>query len=316
MTCQLILACIHLLEEHGELPIGRLARLLDAPADQLRAEIAAFNDVEASGLVADPLFEIEAANDEPEEGGDPAPSPADLVRFSHGMTGSDLGLRHLDASVLGPLQVAGHQLASVEPENLELAAALDTLSSVILGGAVGSSHFRNRQAAFWRDAAIGCRAVRITYSNTWVPKVRTRVVHPYQVMSTARGFEIDAGPLDGAGAPRTFLLDRVLDHQTTNEIFARPPGIAEILTAHRKLTRVTGYTPHCGMWAIRHWSERIEEILVDSSGVAFAAWLLPPVQPRVALMLLLAGPEADVDDPELSAGRAARAKELLAHHGL
>ncbi len=316
MSCQHILGAVHLLEEHGELSIGRLALLLGVTQEQLRAEIEAFNDIESAAFVADPLFEFEFVEDIADHDRPPLPSPGDRVHFSHGMGGGDLGLRHLDAGVLGPLQAAGYQLACLEPGNMELAAALDILSTAMLGGAFAASQVRMRQVGFWCQAATSCRAVRMTYSNVWTPRIRTRVVHPYQVMSTARGFELDAGPLDAAGAPRTFLLDRVASVELLAETFSRPPRLSGVLDAHRQLTRVTGYTPHCGMWAIRHWSERIAETFVDSHGVVFEAWLLPPVRERVDLMLLLAGPEADVDDPVLSAGRAARARQLMAHHDL
>ena len=48
----------------------------------------------------------------------------------------------------------------------------------------------------------------------------------------------------------------------------------------------------------------------------FTAWLLPPLPQRVRLMMLLAGPDAYLDDADLDGYRAALAQELLEHHGL
>jgi hypothetical protein len=48
----------------------------------------------------------------------------------------------------------------------------------------------------------------------------------------------------------------------------------------------------------------------------FTAWVLPPLPQRVGLMMLLAGPDAYLDDPTLDGHRADLARELLEHHGL
>ena len=65
-----------------------------------------------------------------------------------------------------------------------------------------------------------------------------------------------------------------------------------------------------------HWAERVDQGDSDGYGVIFTAWLLPPLPQRIGLMMLLAGPDAYLDDPDLDGHRAELARELLAHHGL
>jgi proteasome accessory factor C len=180
----------------------------------------------------------------------------------------------------------------------------------------GRAGYRARTAVTVQHAAERRRALRITYASAWQPRVTERTIHPYRVVSTSRGYEVDAGPLDAQGRPRTFLLTGIRELRILDEGFARPAGLAAVLERNRDLTPVRGVAPHRRMWAIRHWSERVEQRTADGDDVAFTAWLLPPVADRVALMCLVAGPQVDLDDDDLVTATRSRARELLAHHGL
>ncbi len=316
MSAGTILEVVRLLEEHRRIPLYRLARMLHSDPDLLRSQIDAFNDVEISGLVLDAAFSIEPADGWPDDGPDPRPAITDVVRFGPGMGGDSLGLRHQDAAVLGPLLSAARALRALEPDNLVLASAVDMLGTSLLGTVTGQAAYRARIAAIFNDAAATGHRMRITYANAWLPKVDTRIIDPYRVVSTSRGYEVDAGPLDEAGSPRTFLINQVRDWQVLEQRFTRPPGVAATLDANRELVAVHGYAPHEGMWAVFHWAERVDQGESDGFGVLFTAWLLPPLPQRIGLMMLLAGPDAYLDDPDLDGYRANLAEELLEHHGL
>jgi proteasome accessory factor C len=318
VSAGLVQAVVHALEDHGALPIGRLAELLDVPVAEVRAQLSAFNDVDTTDAPLDPMFMITPAGGWPEEDGvpDPAPADTDIVAFSPAVAGPDLGLAHVDAGTLGPLLAAADQLSTLEPGNLPLASAVDTLRSALLAGVTGHAAYRTRTAAVFQHAATTKRAVRITYASVWTAKVATRTIHPYRVVSTRRGYEIDAGPLDDQGRPRTFLITGIRDHQLLDETFDVPAEAAAATEANRTLTPVTGVAPHRAMWAVRHWAERVDQAGSDADDVAFTAWLLPPVAQRVALICLAGGPGIDIDDPTLAAATTQMATELLHHHGL
>ena len=316
MSAGPILEVVRLLDEHRRIPLYRLAKMLHTDPDALRAQIEAFNDVEVSGLALDAAFSIEPADGWPDDGPDPSPTITDIVKFGSGMGGDSLGLHHQDAAVLGPLLSAAQHLRALEPENLALASAVDKLSNTMLGTVSGQAGFRARLAAIFNDAAAAGHRMRITYSNTWLPKVETRTIEPYRVMSTSRGYEVDAGPLDDKGAPRTFLMSQVRDWEVLSETFTPPPGATAALDANREQLATTGYAPHDGLWAVFHWAERVDQGASDGYGVVFTAWLLPPLPQRVGLMMLLAGPDAYLDDPDMDGYRADLARELLEHHGL
>lgn len=318
MSAGLVQATVHALEDHGPLPIGRLAALVGEPAEEVRAQLTAFNDVDAAGLVLDPMFTITPAGGWPEGDSIPDPEPADtdVVAFSPTVAGHDLGVAHVDAGTLGPLLAAADQLSTLEPGNLALASAVDTLRTALLAGVAGHAAFRTRTAAVFQHAATTRRAVRITYASAWTPRVSTRTIHPYRVVSARRGYEIDAGPLDADGRPRTFLITGIRDYQLLEETFDVPSGADEAIQANRALTPITGVAPHRSMWAVRHWAERVDQARADADDVEFTAWLLPPVAQRVALMCLAGGPGIDVDDSTLAQAVDDMATELLRHHGL
>lgn len=318
MSAHLVLASVHALEEHGPLPLSRLATLLASTANEVRAQVEAFNDVESTGRTLDPMFTITPADGWPDDpqAADPEPADTDVVAFSPAVAGRDLGLAHVDAGTLGPLLAAADQLRTLEPGNLPLASAVDTLRARLLTGVTGHAAYRARTAAVFQHAAQGRRAVRITYSGTWTETVTTRTIHPYRVVSTRRGYEVDAGPLDSHGRPRTYLLTGVRDFAVLDETFDVPGQAGEAVAQNRTLTPVSGVAPHRAMWAVRNWAERVDQARFDTDDVQFTAWLLPPVAPRVALICLAAGPGIDIDDECLCEVVGQRARELMAHHGL
>ena len=150
----------------------------------------------------------------------------------------------------------------------------------------------------------------------WNPGVTERIIEPYEIVHTSRGAEVDAGPIDDAGQIRTFLVSRIRAMEVLDEGFDRPEGATDLSIAQRELTRITGFVPTSGRWVLDKWAERVEVVSEDATGLEFSAHVLPPVAWRCALMMLMAGPEAWVDDPDLDAEKRVLADRLLAHHRL
>lgn len=130
------------------------------------------------------------------------------------------------------------------------------------------------------------------------------------------GHEVDAGPLDDADRPRTFLLTGIRDLEVLDATFEVPTEAETAMADNRALTAVTGVVGRRQMWSVRHWAARVDQGVADSADVRFTAWLLPPVADRVALMCPVAGSGIDLDDADLDAAVRAAARELLEHHGL
>ncbi len=146
----------------------------------------------------------------------------------------------------------------------------------------------------FQNAAAARRAVSITYSSTWARRVATRTIHPYQVVSTSRGYEVDAGPLDDHDQPRSFLLNGIRGYQVLDEAFTVPAQAADAIATRRQFTPVTRVALQRGMWAVRHGAERVDHGQADSADVACPA-RLPPLPERVALICSAARPGIEID---------------------
>ena len=64
----------------------------------------------------------------------------------------------------------------------------------------------------------------------------------------------------------------------------------------------------------RSETSRVARIVGPS--VMSTAWVLPPLPQRIGLMMLLAGPDAYLDDPDLDGYRSDLTGEWLEHQGL
>ena len=78
---------------------------------------------------------------------------------------------------------------------------------------------------------------------------------------------------------------------------------------------VTVVVPQGARWVVERHAESAEVLQEDEESVKLRDNLLPPVQRRVGLVLLVAGPDAFRTEPAdlRDAGRDL-ARELLAHH--
>lgn len=310
-------AC-RLLEVHGgRLTFREISRATGAAVDELRRQAEAYADLDSVATldryVGTPAYFLV----DPADPLDPDAPPCDDDFLVLTASPQDLlGIEQFDATVLGPLYSAAVQLLMEEPENADLRAASDLLRERFLPGMRPVGQFGGRHVAALHRAITEHRKVRIVYSRAWRPGISERVVEPYQLVHTSRGPEVDAGPLDESGAIRTFLVARIRELELLDDTFEAPADALERCARARQLTVVTGYVPHSALWSVEKWAERLEATAQDRDGLAFRAHLLPPVEGRAALILLMAGDDAYLDDPALDRAAADLAQRLLAHHGL
>jgi proteasome accessory factor C len=145
--------------------------------------------------------------------------------------------------------------------------------------------------------------------------VTDRVIEPYLLVQTRRGWEVDAGPPDVEGALRTFLVSNIRAYDVLDETFTPPADLVRILEQQRATVRVRVRIPHRARWAADFYAEQVTIVADDELTATLDLDLLPPVDQRIGLLLLIAGADAQVLDPTalVSAGPALAA-ELLAHH--
>ena len=305
-----------LLHHPQGLALSTLAAEVGVPEDELRQELIAFfrADAAAGGdtiLARDVGLEFLSA-----DGDDVEPALAGVVRLDTEAPLAELGLQYVTAETLGPLYRTALDLAELEPDNVALREAIAVLESTVLAGVEGEASYGGEVAADLRRAAGERRRVRLRYTRAWHPGVVERVVEPYRVVSTRRGFECDAGPVDERGI-RTYLVSGIVSHEVLAETFERPADVADLIATARALVDVTLVVPHDGRWAVDLLAERVAVLESDDDDACVTASVLPPVEDRVGLMLLLAGPAAFVTEPDALASSGARlARRLLDHHGL
>ncbi len=241
---------------------------------------------------------------------------AERVRLTSASPLTELGLEYLGADVLGPLYRAARDLSAIEPGNVVLAGALEQLTATLLAGIDAGTPYGGPFAAALRQAAKDRRRVRIDYWRAWRPGISSRVIEPYRVVSTRRGFEVDAGPPDEAGQIRTFLVSGIRELTTLDERFERPSDVAERIARSRTLTPVRLVVPRDRSWVVERFAERVRVSRADDD-LEVVADLLPPVADRLGLIMTIAGPDAFVVEPrDLENAGALLARRLLAHHGL
>ncbi len=308
-----------ILADHPDgIPLPELAARLDATADEVRDEIAAYH---LAGVAADRLG---AGNQEPviEFVADPGQSGADgttppYVRLGDVRPSSGVGTRYVSFGQLAEVAAAGRRLLAQEPDNGMLATALEAVARAVLGGAVpGDATWPEVVAGRIRQAGAERRRVRITYAMAWRAGAVERVIEPYRVIHTRRGWEIDAAVVSRDGALATFVASGILSLDVLPDRFRRPPDTDHRIERHRRPVPVVVGVPHEARWAVELHAESAEVIGEDEDVLLIRAHLVPPVAPRLGLIVLAAGPQAYVTEPAnlRGAGRDL-ARALLAHHG-
>lgn len=298
------------------LPLAELAAELDVPAAELRDDLLAFYTADVSadwllGLTRPDVLEFLGP-----DGSDVDPAEAEIVRFVE-ETG-ELGVEYVDAAELALVHTAALALLDLEPDNADLAGAIEVLTETLLGapGDLPRVSDANRSLPLLQEAREKRRAARIVYSRAWQPGVSEREIEPYRLVQTRRGWEVDAGPADEHGRLRTYLLSNIRDVTLLDREFAVPNDLGDILAAQRATTTVRVLLPQEARWAADFYAEHVTLVQDDEESVVVDLDLLPPLERRVGRLLLAAGPAAFVVEPAaLADAGVVLAEELLVHHG-
>lgn len=294
------------------LPLARLAEELGVPADELRQDLLAFFSADVGGLLG--LSRPDVLDFLGPDGSDVDPNEAEIVRLIDERPADELGMEYVDAGELALIYTAARALADLEPENADLAGAIDVLTETMFGEAVRAEDLPGAEPLRALQSAVeGRRRVRIVYSRSWSAGVGERVIDPYRLIQTRRGWELDAGLPDGG--VRTFLLSHVRTCEVLEEGFEPPLDLDARLERQRRTTTVRVRIPHQARWAADMYAEQADLVADDELRVTLDLELLPPVDQRVGLLLLASGPDAAiVSPPGLIAAGPALAAALLAHH--
>ena len=113
----------------------------------------------------------------------------------------------------------------------------------------------------------------------------------------------------------TFLLSSIRELDVLDEIFERPADVDERIERNRREVAVTFVVPQGARWVVERHAESAEVLEEDEESVKLRANVLPPVQRRVGLVLLIAGTDSFVTEPaDLRDASRDLARELLTHH--
>ncbi|WP_182379899.1 WYL domain-containing protein [Nocardioides sp. WS12] len=303
------------LTRHPEgIALETLAAEFDAPVAELREDLLAFYTADLGGewLLSRPdVLEFIGPDGDTED-----PGTAGIVRMvSEGP--ADLGVEYVDAGELGLVYTAAQALLDIEPDNAELGEAIDVLAETMFGEASGVPDVRawNRLLPALQKAQRAQKAVRIVYSRAWDHGVTDREIEPYRLVQTRRGWEVDAGPADENGQLRTFLISNIRSVEPLERGFELPEDLTARLDEKRATTTVQMVLPQSARWAADFYAEKVTNVSDDEESVVLDLELLPPLDRRVGMLLLAAGPDAFVMSPrELETAGVVLAEELLFHH--
>lgn len=306
------------------LPVKTVADQLGLDPERLRGDILRFYAADFGGDSMLGLGRPEVIEFLSASGVEADPGSAAIIRVVAEKPAAELGVEYIPAEKLAELYAAAVGLAATEPDNGDLAVAIETLASQFLvgldrdTGPVQSHTGQGADAtpAVLRQALEDRQSVRIRYSRAWRPGVGERVVHPYALHHTHRGWELDAGPLVD-GHVRSFIVSRIRDVEVLSEPFERPDGVDEAIAADRRARVVELNLPQGTEWVIDRFAERVEVVDSDREDIHVRAEFLPPFWERVGLALAIAGPGAFVIEPrDLADSGVTMARRLLRHHGL
>lgn len=299
-------------------PLRRLAAELDVDEQTLRAELVAFYCADSAAFDPGPLRQVRIEFlDADGEADDVDPAVAEVVRASTDHPAAEIGVLHTAPAELAHIYRAGQALLSLEPENDVLGGALRTLGDTMLRGIRPVDDLWKAELAGLLVGAIQQRRwVRVEYTPVWRDDSMEHRIAPYRLLRTRRGWEVDAGMSADGRVVGSFLLTGIREATVLDETFERPPQLDDRLAGTRYEQRIELVVPQDARWAVDRFAEGSELLAEDEESVKLRVRLLPPVERRLGVLLLAAGPLAFVTDPPAlaDAGRAL-ARELLDHHG-
>lgn len=281
-------------EYDRELSLGTLADRVNTTLAELDQDLRIYRGIEEwainRGIVLDSVL------DYPSEGEDERkPSAGDPVRRR--ATPQGLGLEHVSNDALALVYAAGVALLDLEPTNSDLSTALSQLSELMTGSDKDElpKGRWERYLDLFREAVDHRRRVRILYSGTWTAAITERVVEPLRLVQTSRGWEVDAGP---EGNLRTFILSNVRSAELLEDEFPQPGRSLEAkLRAQRLTTTVRVEVPQRSRWVANVYAESVVVEAEAESSAQLRIELLAPVEERLALVMMAAGPTSKILSP-------------------
>ncbi|PSL08474.1 proteasome accessory factor C [Haloactinopolyspora alba] len=301
------------------LPLSRLATELDVDEATLREEIVAFYRADIDPAFDPDSFrqvriEFVGPDGEPDE---VDPAEAEIVRASTEQPAAEIGVVHTSPAELANVYRAGHALLSVEPENTVLHDALSALGDTVLRGIRPSDdHWKAELAGMLLEAIERQRRVRITYLPVWGGGTHDRIIAPYRLLCTRSGWEVEAAEsTDDGDVLGTYLLTSIREATILDEPFDRPADLDQRIREHRREHEVDVVVPQDYRWVADRFAESSEVVAEDEASVKLRARMRTPVEQRLGVLLLVAGPNAFVTAPgELATAGRDLARDLLDHH--
>ena len=304
-----------ILELHPQgLPLADLAAELGVEPADLREVFLAYYLADLVELDSFALPVVEFFS--PGSDSDDLATETSWVRVLTADPEHELGVDHLTAGQLAALYEAGVDLLALEPGNDVLRGAVEAFESALEPADKPlASQWGAGTAQVLHRAAEEHRRVRITYVRQWSPGSSERVIEPYRLVRTRRGWEVDAGPADDVTPVRTYLVSGIVEHEVLDETFVPPADLDALLAANRAAETVELVVPQSARWAVERFAESVTVLADDEESVQLRADLLPPVASRLGLLLLCCGPDAFVmAPPTLLDAAETTARQLLDHH--
>jgi len=223
---------------------------------------------------------------------------ASMVRLQAPEPGRELGVAYMSVTELVRLYRAGRDRLELEPENETLRSATNKLRAGLLPGVTPSVRGPlEPPPADFEVARRKRRRVAIVYAGAWHSSDGDRVIEPYRLIHTRRGWEVDAGPVHTDGGLGTFLLDRIQSYTVLDQTFEPPADLDQLLTRQRTLFPVELEVPHETRWSVEKYAERVEVLAEDETSARLRALLIQPVRHRIGLILADGGQAARVINP-------------------
>jgi proteasome accessory factor C len=302
----------------GGVSLDVLADECGISPDQLREDLLAYYAADPAwwlGLERRHVLEWTS----PEQPGDDVdPQQAVIVRLVG--EPSDLGVDYLDAGELALVYTATTAALEMAGDDgdPDLESALDVIIDTLYGQATPAARngWRSPYLDDLKRATSEHRLVRLVYSRQWDNGIFERVIEPWRlVQTTARGWEIDAGPVAANGKLRSYLLSNIREVEVLDEGFSLPDDAEDRLAEQRRTSRVTLELPHRSRWALDEYAEEVAIVADTDDSFTAEVALLEPVGWRVGLLMLAGGVDTRVIEPTglISEGPALAAR-LLGHH--
>jgi proteasome accessory factor C len=308
---------IEVLSYHGVVPISSVATEVGLKEQEVRDLLRRYyvsEDPRTRIGLPPPIAFLDDRGEEAE------PAEATCVRLQGDYADEDLAFDYTPMAYIAKAYRIARDQSYLDPDNALLRSAVEKLRAT-LDPEMGTTAPTGEAAlspAEWYRAAVDHRRVRLLYARAWRPGTTERVIDPYRVVRTRRGWEVDAGPPDEDGRLRTFLLTGVVDAEVLDETFDPPADVVDLLVAQRRTTRVRFSVPEEKVWVVERQAERADRVDSDGQATIVDAELLEPVHDRIATILVISGADARVLDDPVTGGDAGAllARRLLQHHGL